>query len=422
MEDAEMLKADGKLGEMVINMTVPDCIEKLGVVIDRYMDMETEAKMTWRYWVMASACHDIFPTFPYLFLNAMRGSGKSRLLKLTAFLLDGTYTTAPTESVLFRTHDPLCIDEAESISSKERSAIREVLNAAYKKGLTIKRMKKAGETGDWKVEEFDVYRPIMMANIDGMDDVLEDRCLKIVLEKSSNPEITRRLEMFELDPDCCAVRLFLRYMSMGSVGSAVSDGIKKVLGSLFTHLNRIPTPTDIITLPTYTNTTNTTNELDEVRLEVLIESIEKSVLQGRDLELWLPLFIMASLHSPELFLIIAVAEGVASSRQKSMTMENRDITFLSHLSNMIQDDYREGGWITATDIVQRYIFANPDDVKWFTAEWVGRAMVRNMAASDRRRLAKGREYILNTERIIAKAVRFGLIKDIRKEEQKGLEG
>jgi hypothetical protein len=412
-DDKEMLSST--VSEEAMVMDLPMAVDRLGIVIRRYMDMGKDDAMKWTYWVLGAALHNHFPTFPYLYLNAMRGSGKSRLLKLTAFLLGGLYTTTPTEATLFRTRDPLMIDEAETISKKERAALREVMNAAYKNGLRIRRIRKVERTGDYVADEFDVYRPMMFANIDGMDDVLEDRCLKIILEKSNDVNITRRLELFELDHDCATIRSFLRLIAMGSVGSVVSDAIKNILQLLFNVFNDCiivtkPTLTDTTTLPTLTDTTDTTVIM---KVGELSKRLLSSKLIGRDFELWMPLMVMGSLAEKDVDVLILIAETEASARLKNSGMENRDMTFISFLADWVKNGYKNE-WVSGSELVGKYMLDNPDD-KWFNSEWVGRAMVRNMLASNRRRLSRGREYVLNSERITAKALSLGLMEEVKKD-------
>ena len=150
--------------------------------------------------------HKQFNAYPYLFVNAMKGSGKTRLLKLIAALSsNGEITAALSQAVLFRTSNDttMCIDEFENIGSREKSDLREILNACYKKGSKVKRMrKKKTIDGEQQViEEFELYRPLAMANIWGMEEVLGDRCISYLLEKSSNPIITKLIEDFD-DNDC----------------------------------------------------------------------------------------------------------------------------------------------------------------------------------------------------------------------------
>ena len=71
---------------------------------------------------------------------------------------------------MFRTSGALAIDEFEGVSRKGGENLRELLNSAYKRGAKVKRMKQQKtESGtEMVVEEFDVYRPIVLANIWGM--------------------------------------------------------------------------------------------------------------------------------------------------------------------------------------------------------------------------------------------------------------
>jgi len=73
--------------------------------------------------------HSQFMTFPILFINAMRGSGKSRFLNLSSNLANqGIYVHSNlTEAVAFRTKGSLFIDEFESLGSKEKQTLRELL-------------------------------------------------------------------------------------------------------------------------------------------------------------------------------------------------------------------------------------------------------------------------------------------------------
>ena len=141
--------------------------------------------------------HSNFSTFPYLFVNAIRGSGKTRLLKIIASLShEGQLTASLTEAVMFRTTGTLALDEFEGLNSKDNASLRELLNASYKKGTKIMRMtKKRGPDGEsLQVEEFEPYRPLVMANIFGMTEVLGDRCVTILLEKSSALHIIKLVE------------------------------------------------------------------------------------------------------------------------------------------------------------------------------------------------------------------------------------
>jgi hypothetical protein len=173
-------------------------------ILDKYMDMEDSEKRIVAIWIIGTWMHDKFQSYPYLFINAIRGSGKTRLLKIIkSFSNEGDLLNSLTEAVLFRTKGTLCIDEFEGINRKGNENLRELLNSAYKTGTKVKRMtKKKDITGEkMVVEEFSPYRPIALANIWGMEDVLGDRCIQIILEKSGKMEKTRLVEMWEYEKE-----------------------------------------------------------------------------------------------------------------------------------------------------------------------------------------------------------------------------
>ena len=136
---------------------VGNAYENIKKVLHNYIDMNEEYYELISLWIIGTYLHDEFETFPYLFINAMKGSGKTRLLKLIAVLSkDGILNASMREAVLFRMgKKTLCIDEFEGIGSKEALALREILNCSYKKGMTISRMRKVrnalGE--DYEIDE-----------------------------------------------------------------------------------------------------------------------------------------------------------------------------------------------------------------------------------------------------------------------------
>ncbi len=171
-------------------------------LLKKYMIMKEDDYLFVTLWIIGTYFHKDFSAYPYLFFNAMKGSGKSRVLSLITHLCGGKKLNSLTEATLFRTKGMIAIDEFEAIGRKGSENLRELLNSAYKKGDTVIRMKKInskeGETQE--PEEFEVYRPIAMANIYGMNDVLGDRCIELILEKSEEKKVVTLLEDFDENP------------------------------------------------------------------------------------------------------------------------------------------------------------------------------------------------------------------------------
>ena len=118
------------------------CYKNIVDVLREYIDMEEKYYRIVALWIIGTYSHQSFITYPYLFINATKGSGKTRLLKIIRFFAkDGEMLNSITEAVLFRTTGTLCIDEFEGIGRKGNESLRELLNSAYKKGTKVKRMK-----------------------------------------------------------------------------------------------------------------------------------------------------------------------------------------------------------------------------------------------------------------------------------------
>ena len=168
-------------------------------------------------WEIGTYLHDLFPSYPFLHFNATKGGGKSRTMKLVASCSkEGQMCNSMTEAVLFRTKGTLCIDEFESIGRKGVENLKELLNSAYKKGVKVKRMKKKRtlEGEEQVVEEFDVYRPICLANIWGLDDVLGDRSIPIILDKSNKISVINLIEIWEQEKEFLETKTLLNDLFM----------------------------------------------------------------------------------------------------------------------------------------------------------------------------------------------------------------
>ena len=391
-------------------LSLNDAYESLLKIYKRYLDLDEKYYPLVAVWVLGVLQQKVFASFPFLYLNAMKGSGKTRFLKLTSFIVNGTYTVNITEAVLFRENTPLFIDEIENIARKEKAGLRELLNVAYKRGGVVKRARKVERSGATIIESFDVYRPVCIANIEGVDDVLEDRTIKIPLEKSFNKEITRRMELFEYDPDIKKLKEVLF--------SVVNEGVVSVLDIeemvkqiYYYYMYNITTLNSNTTTSTQTTPINT--YLESVETLNIVNKIEKTELLGRDLELWMPLFVISSFISEDvLSALITLALEHSSDRQTQNIMENRDIVLINFLcgfsTQFVHLNIEEDRYIPISLIVKRYLEENADDIKWFNSKWVGRALNRNGLVFKRRRLSRGVEVVLDVDKIEERAKKFGI--------------
>ncbi len=187
-----------------LRIKLGETYENILEILEIYMDMPERIRQVVAIWIIGTYLHETFNSYPFLFLNAMRGSGKTRLLRLISSLSrgsNGDVQTGISEAVFFRTpkHNTIVLDECEGIGKKDAQTLREYMNASYKKGATVLRTRKikTKDGEDYEIQRFEPYKPMAMANIWGMEEVLGDRCITFILEKSNHPGKTKLIEDFD---------------------------------------------------------------------------------------------------------------------------------------------------------------------------------------------------------------------------------
>jgi len=263
--------------------TLKRSYKKINEILRNYMDMNERDYTIVSLWVIGTYFHKQFSSYPYLYFNAMKGSGKSRILKIIATLSNnGKVSGSMTEAVLFRTagNRTLCIDEFENMNAKGNENLKLLLNSAYKKGLCVERVK---DNKDRYVESFEVYCPIAMANIWGIENVLSDRCINIILETSTKKDITRLVDNFENEMEFTTTKGSLKnavekltenksnVFKVGFFDDIISEWNKYVKGLAYGN-----------------------------KYETLFKKIGNSNIEGRNLELFFPLFIIADMISSKI--------------------------------------------------------------------------------------------------------------------------
>jgi hypothetical protein len=274
----------------------------------------------------------------------------------------------------------LLIDEFESVGDRHKQALRELLNAAYKKGGHVERIKKVKTLGEDKmvVERFNVYCPVAMANIWGMDSVLSDRCISLILDKSDKKQVTLLIENFETDPEIQELKRFVQ--SSFSVGSAcqLSCATYTSVPERWNSYVLVHTLHTLHTLPPQpTLPTLTITEID------FFDKIRKTKIEGRNLELFFPLFILANL-SGALDETIQTAKKMVQEKKKDSLAEDRYMELLSYLNKLPQIDE----WLSISQI---YADLKENEKDWISPEWISRALKTNNLIIERRRVASGRQ-------------------------------
>ena len=400
-------------------VTIKDFYELLLPIIKFWSDFDDIQQKIVAIWIIGTYAHDKFNSYPYLFLNAMKQSGKSRLLRLLSVICKrGKLISNITEAGLFRMPvinkgTTLCIDEVEDLSSPEKAIIRGLLNTGYKKGVYIPRVKRL-LNGEFTIEELSVYTPIALANITGINDVLEDRCITILLERSVDLNIVMKMEYFEYD---YKIRYFLSniitlikiletisneyfYNELNNIISDIVNDIKNtdnigvdtldtLIGekevyppqyttSEYSNVSSVSTVSNTSNVSSVSTVSNTNNII--INKEDLKRIIKRGIF-GRNLELWLPIFILAKTIDEELLNNIIEYAGETVLEKADIDLsENRDTIFLDFL---YQNDQFHFNFFFIKDIVEKYK-ENSIDL-WFNNNWVARALRRHKLILERRR-------------------------------------
>jgi hypothetical protein len=405
--------------------SIEDIYFKIIDILKYYCDLKEEYYSLIALWIIGTYVHKEFYTYPFIFINAVKGSGKSRLLKLISVLsYNGEYINNINEAVMFRTakDSTFCIDEFESIAGKEKAALRELLNGAYKKGMKVKRAKKVtGKLGEkFDIETFELFCPVAMANIWGMDNVLEDRCISLILEKSNKSNITNKIEMFEYDHSIIDIKQALSVVMKLHFCNILNE----ILHQWNPNIDQITTLTTLTTYNTLTTHTALTTLNQEIRHYEFFSKIINSKVSGRYLELYFPLYMISYNISLELFeKVIEISKSLIKEKKAEEVLENKDISILDFLvQSKLKDEYNLN-YITVTELTSKFkefLKEDEQENKWMNSKWIGRALKRLNLIKEKRRIGKGIEVIINFTKAREKLKIFKDIDDIKPDIKTGL--
>lgn len=385
--------------------------KKILELLKIYIDVEERYRKIIAIWIIGTYFHKNFDSYPYLYLNAMKGSGKTRTLKLICSLIpNGRLVVSMSEAVLFRSakDNAFCIDEFENVGGKDKNALRELLNAAYKKGVGVERARKVNtpDGEDFIVERYEVYTPICIANIWGMEGVLGDRCIGVVLEKSKRKDITKLLEDFSpSNPRIQDIKDLLGVVCVCKIPKKTYtswNDYYTTYHSPHTHT----TPSETYIHNTYTTYTTHTTPLPSM-IEELYKKLMSSNIEGRAFELFFPLFIVSNLISPDVRNdLIQIAENIVRERTEEDILENPDMSLYEYISTMPSTLGFIPISILLTNFKEFLKQDNEETKNWLNSSWLGRSLKRLNLVVSKRRVRRGIEVIVNVPKAKAKIEQF----------------
>lgn len=374
-----------------VKVELGKCFEEIVKILKYYTDLKEENYSLLAIWIIGAHMIETFNTYPYLFINAPKGSGKSRLLNLIMNLSGGRVLGSITETALFRSKGALGIDEFEGITRKGSEGLKELLNSAYKKGLSVIRYKKVkSPLGEEQVEEeFKIFRPIGIANIWGMDEVLGDRCFHIIIDKSNNPLVTKKIEIFHFKEKIDRLCRLCHVVTENNVYNDIERGWNDYLENKYNRDTN-----DITTLTTLTTQTTLKD-----KLLPFFNKIDDSGLNGRVLEMSLPLLFLANFLREELFVtVLSYLQQINEEKKSEDMVESYDISLLDFVSGQIDN----GRFVSVSQLAEDFRkFLNSSE-EWLNSKWMGRALKRLNLIVEKRRKTIGREVRLNISKATEK--------------------
>jgi len=320
-------------------------------------------------WCIGTYFFHLFNAYPYIFLQGVKKSGKTKILTVASFIcFNAIFSNNMSTSSIFRLIQSgrctLLLDEAEKFSTKERAQeIRNLLLSGYKKGAKVYRTEKTGKER-LVPESFEVYSPKMLASISGYEDVLEDRGFLIVTKRGRNRAIMNR-EPKDDDTLWQTIRdkLYVFYLTYFNEVSEVSERVKL-----------------------------------------------SGKASGREGELAKPILALAHFFhkfAPEENLpeeITAFLEEKFREKETENMTETGELILVKVLVRLVKSE----GYYKTKDILAEMAGEFDEKPEWLNSKWVGRAMKR-LGFMEKRRVGTGVEYRLTPEAVNDLAERLGAI-------------
>jgi hypothetical protein len=378
-----------------------DLLNRLIEQFRQYLEFGDERLyLLFALWTVGTYFYRRFAAYPYLYLNALKRSGKTKALTLLNLLCyNSVFSTNMSTAALFRiiqnAGSSVMIDETEKLSNPERAEeFRTLLLSGYKRGGVVYRIEE-DEAGRRIPTPFEVYAPKALAMIRGLEDVLEDRTILVTMKRGKNRAIINR-DVPLNDPVWPKLRAELTRLWLHSWAEVEAE---------------------------YTTLNGVCSEHSECSVDT--GGVEKEnkyiVLQGRDLELWKPLLAISiyfsefitpsdttlhSLHTLHTLedAILSLAQEITAASQVENATEMGELLLVQVLLKLVTAD----SWHTPKTMhLELSALYDGEVPKWMTARWIGGAL-RRLGFKDKRRVGRGIEYHLTPDQVQDMADRLGV--------------
>ena len=318
------------------------------------------------------------------------------------------------------------------------------MNGRYKKGVTIPRAEQKTDKHKFDVSMFDLYGPTGIANINGVDDVLEDRCITIIMKRGLNEELldknvalndkiwsdiqsnlyelmltveTSRFHGDEGKLDGAKLiwltnQLFKKDFS---ANSAISEGLLDIVTTdeIKTVMNLFSISKSAL-LALRSDPSSSLYELKNINVQTPPNTalLALNVIKGRLYELFKPLLVLATATGlvPSYKAMVNMALRLALDRKVSDAVESPHLIVMRELIKKFESD----GWFKIKKLSD-YFYET--DLNFITSNKIG-WIFKSFGFNKKRHLAAGREYFLEESEIRALSSRLNIDFDEVKKEAK----
>jgi len=330
--------------------------EKVKESFKTYIELQDEKLYDFlTLWNIGTYFFPLFNSYPYVYVGGIKESGKTKLLTLCSCIaFNSIFSGNMSPAVLYRliqnARCSLFIDETDMLSNRYRAGVfRNILLGGYKKGQTVYRNKRTSE-GNWVPESFEVYSPKMLANIEGLEDVLRSRCIPIIMKKGLNEKITNK-EIDINDPTWQQARDLIYPFLMKNWRD-----VKKIFSEL------------------------------ENDTELL----------NRNWELWKPILTLAKLFDHNINGLYEEMKSLAVEKAYEIQRENsisHEVVLVEALLSMVN----ESKFYKLSEIKGKMI-EHLEHGDWVSEKYVGK-ILRRLGFTQKRRIATGYEYFLEVSEV-----------------------
>jgi len=183
-----------------LNLDLSRLATEIDAFIKSYLEMPFDSDyLILSMWIFHTYLIENFNTTPILYFYGVKETGKSRAGEvLSELAFRAQRLTSLTEATLFRSVElfkpSLIIDEIKLIGKGGNQGLADLIKTTYKRGLKVSRIN-LNKYGEDQIEYYDTFTPLVICTTESIPDIIESRCILFIMQKNSNPQIERKIDM-----------------------------------------------------------------------------------------------------------------------------------------------------------------------------------------------------------------------------------